>query len=294
MENFTNFELLYDIFDESIKKLYEIEKGTYLNLLCITANCLSKGEIVVSCTEEEEAQLEEIYSKISDVDLNVDVIKKVFMLHVLKGFKEQGISFANHTPDKIAQVMAFIGVKLIEGVENPKVLDPLVGTGNLLFSFLNLITDNIEDVFCCELNEELVRVCESLSNLLEYKIEIFNQDTLSTHFSNMDLIISDITDDKDHVLYHLNSLKENGYMVLLMKNSLLSDQEFKTELFKEGSLLGVITLDKELFKGELRSIVLIKKDINNKNCLLLEIPSFESSTYIKEIIKLQDWLERKR
>lgn len=295
MENYSNFELLYDIFDDSIKKLYEIKKDDYLKLLCITANNLSKGEISISCTSEDETYLEELYSKISDIDLNVDDIKKAFMMHVLKAFKEQEIPFAYHTPDKIAQIMSFIGAKLVEDVDNPKVLDPLCGTGNLLFTFLNTLNEDEQEIFSCEIDQELVRVCEAMSNLLDYKVEIFNQDTLTTNFSNMDLIISDVTDEPSHVIYHLNSLKESGYMVLLMKNSLLSSPVFKEELFKQASLLGVVTFDQDLFKGESRSIVIIKKDTSNKNCLLMEIPSFENQMNVtKKIIELQDWLGRKR
>ncbi len=88
-----NLELLYDIFDDSIKKLYEIEKNSYLKLLCLTANNLSRGEIDIECNEEDKTYLEELYTKISDIDLSVDEIQKAFMLHVLKAFLFLGISF---------------------------------------------------------------------------------------------------------------------------------------------------------------------------------------------------------
>ncbi|MFI3329873.1 MAG: hypothetical protein R3Y05_05235 [bacterium] len=290
-------DLLYDIFDESIKKIYDIKKDTYLNLICATAKNLSEGEITFECSEEDRTYLEDLYSKVSDIDFSVEDIRKCFMIHLLKAFKEQNISFAYHTPDKIAQIMSFIGVKLINPNEKFNLLDPFCGTGNLIFTFLNNLNNENANVFACDIDTNLANVCSELANLLDYQVDVYNQDCKTNYFSNMDLLISDLNDDEfliENIDYNLNTLKDNGYMVLLTPDKLVKEDKFK-ELLTKCSLLGVITFNKELFKSDAKNIIIIKKEVNNKNCLLMEIPSFDSKTeFTKKILELQDWLERKR
>ncbi len=291
----SNLEKLYDIFDDSIKKLYDINKGNYLELICQTADNLSNADILNECNKEDKKELESLYEKISDIEISVDDIRKCFNLHLLRAFKEQDISYAYHTPDKIAQVMAFIAVKLIKE-EEFNLLDPCCGTGNLIFVLLNNLLKEKANVFACDIDNNLSKVCNSLGNLLDYKVDVYNQDTLTTYFTNMDLILSDLSEQQeDIILYHLNSLKDNAYMVLLVDSNILSNKEFSASLFKEASLLSFINFDKELFKGNSKSIMIIKKEVDNKNCLLMEIPSFEKKMeFSKKIFELQDWLERKR
>lgn len=290
-------ELLYDIFDESIKKIYEINKDSYLNLICKTAKNLSEGEITFECSDEDKEFLENLYSKISDIDFSVEDIRKCFMIHLLKAFKEQNIPFAYHTPDKIAQIMSFIGIKLVDTKSKFNLIDPCCGTGNLLFTFLNNLNNENANVFACDIDMQLSNVCSELANLLDYKVDVYNQDCKTTYFTNMDLLISDLNDDEmliDNIEYNLNSLKDNGYMVLLTPSNLVKSDKFKN-LFSKCSLLGVVTFNQDLFKGDSKNILIIKKEVNNKNCLLMEIPSFDSKTeFTKKILELQDWLERKR
>ncbi|MFI3252433.1 MAG: class I SAM-dependent methyltransferase [bacterium] len=291
-------ELLFDIFEDSIKKIYQIEKGNYLDLICKTAKNLSEGEILIECSEEDEKYLEELYAKVSDIDFNVEDIRKCVMLHVLRAFKEQNISYAYHTPDKISQIMSFIAVKLVEPNKPFNLLDPFCGTGNLLFTFLNNLNNDNATTYACDIDSQLSILCSDIANLLDYQVDVYNQDCKTSYFSNMDLVISDLNDTEDlieNISYNLNTLKENGYMVLLTPQRVLSDNEFKTNLLSQASLLGVINFDKELFKNDSKTILIIKKELNNKNCLLMEIPSFDKKTdFTKKILELQNWLERKR
>ncbi len=291
-------ELLFDIFDDSIKKIYEIEKGSYLELICKTAKNLSEGEVLNECNEEDKTYLEELYSKVSDIDFNVEDIRKCVMIHVLRAFKEQNISYAYHTPDKISQIMSFIAVKLIDPNQSFKILDPFCGTGNLIFTFLNNLNNDNANTFACDIDINLSMLCSDTANLLDYKVDVYNQDCKTAYFTNMDLVISDLNDSEDiieNIEYNLNTLKDNGYMVLLTPQRVLSDENFKVKLLSSASLLGVINFDKELFKNDAKNILIIKKEVGNKNCLLVEIPSFDSKTeFTKKILELQDWLERKR
>ncbi len=291
-------ELLYDIFDDSIKKIYEIKKDNYLNLICNTAKNLSEGEISLDCNDEDKSYLEDLYSKVSDVEFTVEDIRKCFMLHVLKAFKEQDISLSYHTPDKIAQIISFIAVKLINSSEKFSLLDPFCGTGNLLFTFLNNLNEENVNVFACDIDNQFSVVCSALANLLDYQVDVYNQDSKTAYFTNIDLIITDLNDDEfleENIKYNLNTLKDNGYMVVLTPQTLLKNKQFKESLLEESSLLGVITFDKDLFKSNPKNILIIKKEIGNKNCLLMEIPNFDKKTeFTKKILELQDWLERKR
>ena len=89
MNETPNFELFYDVLDESISKLYEIKKQNFFKLLIETGkNIISSDVLNKEATPEQREELLNIYHKLDDVDFNVEEIRKAFQLMVLRAFDE--------------------------------------------------------------------------------------------------------------------------------------------------------------------------------------------------------------
>ena len=72
-------------------------------------------------------------------------------------------------------------------------LDPAVGTGNLLFAILNQLTDKAIASYGVEIDETLIRLAYAGANLQEHPLEFFNQDSLEPLFIDpSDVVVSDL------------------------------------------------------------------------------------------------------
>ena len=77
----------------------------------------------------------------------------------------------NHqmTPDSIGLLIGHIASKLVVEKENITLLDPAVGTGNLLYTVMNTI-DNECHASAVEIDELLVRLSAVMAELLEHQV----------------------------------------------------------------------------------------------------------------------------
>ena len=73
------------------------------------------------------------------------------------------------TPDSIGLLIGHIASKLVADKENITLLDPAVGTGNLLFSVMNTIEKNVS-ASAVEIDELLVRLSAVIAELLEHQV----------------------------------------------------------------------------------------------------------------------------
>ncbi len=117
-------------------------------------------------------------SKISSIEFSREEVRKGVQLGLLKGYKHANMSNALITPDTIGIFVGYIIEKLYKNQKLESILDPMIGSGNLVFAALNHMKKNIKiygvdnDLLICNLSR-------NIADLLEYKNEIFYQDTLS-------------------------------------------------------------------------------------------------------------------
>ena len=307
MNEGSNFELFYDVLDESINKLYEIKKDRFLRLL------VESGRNIVECdvlnkeaTPEQKQELLAIYDKLSDVDFNVEEIRKAFQMMVLRAFKEENLKNGDITPDTIGFFIAYLINKLIPKQQALKILDPVVGTGNLLYSVANHLDCELE-LFGIENIKDVLDIATILGDLLNYKVEMYCQDTLDHPFSGMDVVVADLPDynvkelDDRYfpylcVLQHMSSLKDDGYFIGIVPNDFFEHDEdgfFKENIQKYGSVLGVLELPTNMFKSNPKSIIIFSRvALESKKCLLVELPSFSDAAALnKALIKIEQWFE---
>lgn len=306
MNETPNLELFYDVLDESICKLYEIKKQSFLNLLIETGkNIVSQDVLNKEVTPEQKKELLDIYRKLDDVDFNVEEIRKGFQLMVLRAFNEANLKVGDITPDTLGIFISYLINKLKGKVDKLKILDPVVGCGNLLYSVANHLDCDLH-LFGIENVRELCDIASIQGDLLNYDIEIFCQDTLNNPFSDIDIVVADINGydvkafEKDYyfpylcVLQHMASLKEDGYFIGILPNDFFEHDEegfFKENIVNYGSVLGVLELPVNMFKANPKSIVIFSRQpLESKKCLLVELPSFsDPNTLNKALIQIEDW-----
>ena len=306
MNETPNLELFYDVLDESISKLYEVKKQSFLKLLIKSGrNIIAQDVLDKEATPEQREELLNIYHKLDDVDFNVEEIRKAFQLMVLRAFDEANLTPGDITPDTLGIFISYLINKLKGKVDKLKILDPLVGSGNLLYSVANHLDCDLH-LFGIDSSKDLCDIASIQGDLLNYEIEIFCQDTLNNSFSDIDVVVADIVGydvkafEKEYyfpylcVLQHMASLKEDGYFIGIVPNDFFehdADGFFKENIVNHGSVLGVLELPVNMFKANPKSIVIFtKKPLESKKCLLVELPSFSDPELLnKALIQIEDW-----
>lgn len=301
---------------------------TYLEALAETAENLFHGNVVQEeLSEVTKRRLEKEYSKANLASLQKEEIRKGFQLAILKGMKE-GVQ-ANHqmTPDAIAMFMGYLIGKFTSHLSQLSLLDPAIGTGNLLTAIMNQQASKKLEAYGVEVDDLLLKLAYTNANLQEQPISLFNQDGLSNLFvSPVDIVVSDLPvgyypndenaanfklkRDEGHSYAHylfieqgLRYTKPGGYLFFLVPNFMFEEDEAKhvNDLIKEEAYIqGMLQLPQTMFqnKNNAKSIlVLQKKGIGveaPKEALLVNLPSFSNLQAMEKIMaQINEWFSGK-
>lgn len=307
MTETSNFELFYDVLDESINKLYEIKHDRFFKLLVDTGkNIIANDVLQKEATIEQREELLKIYERLSDVPFNVEEIRRAFQMMVLRALKEENLKNGDITPDTIGFFVGYLINKLMPNAKKLNILDPVVGSGNFLYSVANHLDCDLH-LFGIDNIKEILDIASIQGDLLNYDVEMFCQDTLDHPFSGMDIVVADLPDYKVPeledkyfpylcVLEHMASLKDNGYFISIVPNDFFEhddDNFFKANIKKYGSVLGVLELPKNMFKSNPKSIIIFSRvALESKKCLLVELPSFtDVGALNKSLLQIEHWFE---
>lgn len=318
-------ETLFSIFDSSAVVLRKELDVTYLEALVETGDNLFEGAILQE--ELSEAAIERLnreYSTFNEETYKGEEIRKAFQLAILKGMKE-GVQ-ANHemTPDAVGMFMSYLFHKFMKGQNEITVLDPAIGTGNLMTTVFNSAQENITmSGFGVEVDEVLIKLALVNANLQKQAIEFFHQDGLAPlYIDPVDAVISDLpigyypneigaseyklkADEGMSYAHHLfieqsvKHTKEGGYLFFLVPNFIFeSDQAPKLHAFiKETCFIqGLLQLPVSMFKNEknAKSIFVLQKKGPSvtmpKQALLVELPKFSNMKAMEDIMdQLNTW-----
>lgn len=303
-----NLELFYDCVDESNNILYEATHKTYFELIEMTVKNILASDVICDVDDETVAKLNKVYDTIVDVDFTVEDVRKAMQAIILKGFKEMRISNGNTTPDTLGIFIAYLITKLTKE-QKISLLDPLCGTGNLLHTVINHLDKEIS-AYACDNDLWMTKLTSMVSDLLSMDIEIFLQDTRNLNMSNLDFIIFDMPNSVkeeelkyfpyESILHYSKMLKENGSIIGIVGNDFFDydkNQNFKKELLKDCSIIGLVELPDNLFVSNPKIIVVIQKKIieDKKNCFMVKLPSF---TNVKEfnnsLLDIEAWFEKNK
>ncbi len=318
-------ETLFSIFDSSAVVLRKELDVTYLEALVETGDNLFEGAILQEeLSESAIERLNREYSTFNEETYKGEEIRKAFQLAILKGMKE-GVQ-ANHemTPDAVGMFMSYLFHKFMQGQNEITVLDPAIGTGNLMTTVFNSAKEGLAmSGFGVEVDEVLIKLALVNANLQKHAIEFFHQDGLAPlYIDPVDAVVSDLpigyypneigaseyklkADEGMSYAHHLfieqsvKHTKEGGYLFFLVPNFIFeSDQAPKLHAFiKETCFIqGLLQLPVSMFKNEknAKSIFVLQKKGPNvtmpKQALLVELPKFSNMKAMENIMdQLNTW-----
>ncbi|HDR7793441.1 TPA: class I SAM-dependent methyltransferase [Bacillus luti] len=318
-------ETLFSIFDSSTVILRKELDVTYLEALVETGDNLFEGAILQEeLSESAIERLNREYSAFNEETYKGEEIRKAFQLAILKGMKE-GIQ-ANHemTPDAVGMFMSYLFHKFMKDQNEITVLDPAIGTGNLMTTVFNSAREGLKmSGFGVEVDEVLIKLALVNANLQKHAIEFFHQDGLAPlYIDPVDAVVSDLpigyypneigaseytlkADEGMSYAHHLfieqsvKHTKEGGYLFFLVPNFIFeSDQAPKLHAFiKETCFIqGLLQLPVSMFKNEknAKSIFVLQKKGPNvtmpQQALLVELPKFSNMKAMEDIMdQLNTW-----
>ena len=304
-----SIEIFYRYLNLCSEKYSKRFKKPYLEALNETLNYLLDDQVHFQ-DETLLSFFKESKETITNTEFDKETIRKSIQLALLRGFKYDEITNAQMTPDTIGIFLSYLVKKLYQNKEIKLVLDPLIGTGNLIASVANHIDQSFEvhgiddDALMCALSRNMF-------DALEMKHQIFHQDTLTFQMAPYDLIITDfppknVTLKSGYlpyytIVHHLENLQRESFYIALIENDFFDQkdaQTFQKILKDKAHLFGLIKLDEGLFKTHPKSLLILKKKKHPEekldDFLMVDLPSFtDREAFNKALYKMDQWFKKK-
>jgi len=325
----TPVERLFTLFDRTATLLQEELKYSYLEAVAETGENLFHGQVLQEeVSELSQKRLRKEYREIELEKFSNEEIRKSLQLAILKGMKDHTQSHHQMTPDAVGLFMSYLIGKFTNQYLSLTILDPAVGTGNLLTTVLNHLQGKQVRSYGIDIDDLLVKLAYVSANLQQHPVQFFNQDSLQPLFVDYaDVVVCDLPvgyypyDDnaarfvlkteKGHSYAHhlfieqsLHYTKEGGYLFFLIPNTLFSsDQAEQLHAFvKENAVIqGLLQLPLSMFKNQqaAKSIFILQKKGKHakqpKKVLLAELPKFSNKQAIQGMMrKIDEWFLTER
>jgi site-specific DNA-methyltransferase (adenine-specific) len=320
-------EELFTLFNETAIVLQEELSCTYLEALAETGENLFHSSILQEeLSELTVKRLKKQYEQVNLERFSREEIRKAFQLVILKGMKENIQPNHQMTPDTVGILVGYLVSKFIQKQEY-RLLDPAVGTGNLLTTVLNQQSQKNIEALGAEIDDILIKLAYVNANLQEHSVRFFHQDSLEPLFLDpIDVVVSDlpvgfypndlraadyqIKAEEGHTYSHhlfieqsVNHTVPGGYLFFLIPNGLFESEQASLlhEYIKEHLIIqGLIQLPESMFKNKNagKSILILQKKGENvqppKQALLVQLPSLSSSAVMEKVLgKIDEWLQNR-
>lgn len=321
-------EDLFTVFNETALVIQEELSCTYLEALAETGeNIFQESILQEELSEITLKRLRKSYEAIHLKNFSKEEIRQSYQLAILKGMKE--IVQPNHqmTPDAVGMLVGYLVGKFVQE-KSFRLLDPAVGTGNLLTTVMNQQHNKTVEAIGIDIDDILIKLSYVNANLQQHPIQLFNQDSLESLFINeADVVISDLPigyypndvraadyemkADKGHTYAHhlfieqsIRHIKAGGYLFFIVPNGLFeSEQAPKLHEYikKYANIQGLLQLPQTLFKSEkaAKSIFILQKKgegaIPPKQVLLVNMPSLSKTLEVEKILrKIDEWYKENK
>lgn len=320
-------EELFTIFNETALVLQEGLSCTYLEALAETGENLFHGSVLQDeLSELTVKRLKKQYENITLDHFSGEEIRKAYQLSILKGMKENVQQHHQMTPDAIGLLTAYLVGKFVSASAF-RLLDPAVGTGNLLTTVLNHLSQRTITSVGIEIDDLLIKLAYVNANLQKHPLQLFNQDSLEPLFIEpVDAVVSDLPvgyypndlragdyqlkAEQGHSYSHhlfieqsIRHTKPGGYLFFIIPNGLFESEQARKlhEYIKEnGHIQGILQLPLSAFKNKDagKSILILQKKGENtappKEVLLVNLPSLSNAVEMEKMLKkIDNWLQKK-
>nr|WP_221452313.1 class I SAM-dependent methyltransferase [Bacillus benzoevorans] len=272
-------------------------------------------------------RLKKIYEGLNLDHFSKEEIRKSFQLAILKGMKESVQPNHQMTPDSIGMLFGYLLNKFMKQ-NSYRILDPVVGTGNLLTAVMNQELNKQIEGIGVDIDDLLIKLAYINANLQEHPIELFNQDSLEHLFiEKVDAVIGDLpvgyypndiraadyelkADNGHSYAHHLfieqsiRHVRPGGYLFFLIPNGLFESEQAKKlheYMMKNVYIQAILQLPESLFKNKqnAKSILIMQKQGEQvkqpKEILLVNMPSLTNGSELEKIlIKMDRWINENK
>lgn len=328
MEKITD---LYPKFQEVVELLQKALNVSFASAVTETFDNLENEKIKVeegAPDKETVAELTEKYRELKYESIPKDLKVQIFTLLALKSVNEDGRNYTQlPTPSIIATIIALLWQKLVPNDKKIEVVDPAIGTGNLLYSVIRqLVQDNHSQnnyqLIGIDNDETLLDLADVGAHLDGFKIDLFNQDALDPWMiPPANVIVSDLPvgyypldnnaknfenqAKEGHSLAHLlfieqivKNLAKNGFAFLVVPKGLFTNliqSDFISWLGKKVNIQAIIDLPNDMFASDTQQkSILVFQNHGDKavkrNVLIAQLPSLKDNKALIEFnVKLNEW-----
>ncbi|GKW46693.1 MULTISPECIES: class I SAM-dependent methyltransferase [unclassified Planococcus (in: firmicutes)] len=212
-------------------------------------------------------------------------VRKAIQLAVLKGMKEHVQPHHQMTPDALGLLMGYL-VELFIKEQKATIMDPALGTGNLLLTVMNYLDGQLTGVGV-EIDDLLIRLAASTADLVEQPVTFYRQDALQPLLIDpVDAVIADLP-----VGYYPDEETAGGYDLKAEEGMSYAHHLFIEQALKhtvDGGYLFFV-IPKGLFESPQSAQLhnFLKKHAHIQSVMELPSTLFKNSTYAKGILILQ-------
>ena len=304
----SSMENIFNFIDKHTSEIQQEQEGSYLESLLITTEKWLDGLI----QPEGEAGKEDI--------------RKAIQLAVLKGMKEHIQPHHQMTPDALGLLMGYL-VELFVKKEQATILDPAVGTGNLLLTIMNYLDGKLLGAGV-EIDDLLIRLASNTGNLVQQPITLYLQDALQPLLIDpVDAVVSDLPvgyypNDENADTYELkaaegmsyahhlfieqsmNHTADGGFLFFIVPKALFESSmadQLHNYLKKTAYIQSVMELPDTLFKNasHAKAILVLQKKKEGvkapREVLLARVPNMsKADSMAKFFTQVNNWFKENK
>jgi len=264
-------------------------------------------------------------------DASKEDIRKAIQLAILKGMRKNVQPNHQMTPDSLGFLVGYFVEQFFEKTlaeqKQITVLDPTIGTGNLMLTVMNHLDGKIEGVGV-EIDELLIQLAAAAGDLQQQPIALYRQDALQnlmvepvdgvvcdlpigfypdTEFAeNFEIHSEDGMTFAHHLLIEqsMNYTKDGGYLFFLVPNNLFESEQaplLYSYVQKHAWIQAVVQLPENLFKQKEmgKSLFILQKKVDGgkavKDVLLAKVPKLDNIPALESFfVQVQKWKKEEK
>lgn len=326
-------EQLFKQFDRATELIQADLKCSYLDAYLENAeNLVDDGKVRVEDNlpkPQTVKELEKIYTALDLSHQEPETVRRLLQLSLLKVIQKDTIQ-PNYqmTPDTIGMLIAYL-IEQIVKLDHPySILDPVVGTGNLLTTVVNYLAGAIKQpvqAYGIDNDESMLAAASVSAELQRLPLQLFHQDAITNlDIPQVDLAVADLPigyyplDDnvknyqtkavEGHSYVHhllieqtMNYLIPGGFAFFLVPSDLFKTKESQTFvnwIHSVAFLQGFINLPEDMFssKSAQKSILILQNHGDDasqaKQVLLGSFPSVKDQRAFRSFMAdINQWVK---
>lgn len=322
----------FDKLNEANGLLKKSLRVSNIDSLAETLTNISDGKVYVENDvpdKETVAKLEQLYQELKALSLTPAQLKQAITVAIIKSQKDDNTEVNKlMTPDAIGLIASLIAYEIltVQKKNSVNVVDPTVGTGNLLIEFIEQLKmlDKFKiNAAALDNDDALVGLAKSFSEVMNLNLDAYHQDSVADwDITDIDMAIADLPvgyypidenaakfqtkADKGHSYAHhllieqtMNNLNDGGIGIFIVPSQIFqTDQAKKLSEWMVSSvyLQAVLDLPATLFasKEAQKAIVVLQKHGAGAkqvgNVLMGTIPDANNPKLFEGFKdQLQDW-----